>query len=92
MTDDRYENNCTIARAVTERARQVNVIGHGPLESYNAEVEVMSGSDGQMALHVRRSHVRWDGKKWHSESIYVTLSAEAWAHIISAPLAVPAAA
>lgn len=76
-----------IARSIAEHARQINFRGESPSEAWHGLVEVISKAGGAVELHVRRSHrKKYRGKKWHSESVYVTISGEAWQHLCSAPM------
>ena len=75
-----------IVEAITERARRIIFHGESPSETWQGHVEVMSKSDATIELHVSRSHLKkYQGKRWHTESVYVTMSREAWQHLCSAP-------
>lgn len=89
--DDRYRNTSQIKqRAITERAREVTFQGESPNEEWMGEVEIMCDRDGNMSLHVKRSSIKkYTGKKWHSESVYLTLTREAWEHLRAAPVEMP---
>lgn len=74
------------AKSICEHARSVRFAGESPTEEWMGEIEVMGTRDGSMSLHIERSHkAKYGGKKWHRTSSYVTISAESWAHLISAP-------
>jgi hypothetical protein len=88
--DPRWINRSYPKDGMTERARRVAFTGESPNEEWVGEIEVMSGKGGTVSVHIERSHkAKYGGKKWHSVSVYATLTAEAWAHLTSAPIPVP---
>lgn len=80
-----YIDHTKIGKPLTERARRVEFRGESPNEEWFGQIEIMSGKDGVFSLHIKRSHMKkYGGKKWHTESIYATISAEAWEHLKTA--------
>lgn len=83
--DEIYKHTCAPVRPITERARKVEFRGQTPNESYFGSIEVISGTGDTISICVERAHMKkYSGKKWHRETIYLTLTREAWAHLMTA--------
>ncbi len=81
-------NECKISPTLSMRHRQINIRGESATLDFMGRVEVGTGKNG-MTLHIERSQKKkFGGKKWHTESVYVELTPEAWAHLVSVPLEV----
>lgn len=81
-----YSNSSKRAKSITERARKVEFRGETPNLSYHGFIEVMSGKDDIMEVHIERSHLKKYVKnaKYHTESVYASISREDWQYLISA--------
>jgi len=85
MNDPRYINKSKPTKGISERARRVSFSGESPNEEFVGEIEVMCDREGNMSIHIERSHkAKYGGKKWHTNSTYATISPDAWAHLVSA--------
>jgi hypothetical protein len=79
----KYVSN--LQRAITERARRISFSGESPSEEWMGDVEVMSGANDMIELHVSRSHkAKYTGKRWNTQSVYVTMTKASWEHLKSA--------
>lgn len=81
-----WRNSSKLVPTLTERERRVQTFGESPLEHSFADVSVMCDREGNFELYITRgSKKKLDGKKWHVQRLNVTLSAEAWQHLLTAP-------
>lgn len=81
-----HTNTAAIQQTISERVRRVSFTGESPTEEWIGSIEVMGIRDGNVSIHVERSHkATYGGKKWHRTSTYLTIDAAAWAHLISTP-------
>ena len=76
-----------IAKSICERARKVEFMGESANEEWMGTIEIMSGKGGVMEIHIERSALKkYSHKqaKWHTQSVYATIDAEAWKHLTTA--------
>jgi len=74
------------AASICERARKVEFRGESANEEWMGFIEVMSGKSGVMEVHVERSALKkyTPKAKWHTQSVYATISADDWRHLLTA--------
>lgn len=85
MSDDRYIHKTKPGHAIAPHARKVDFIGETPNEDYHGFVEVIGTHHSTIEIHLARSTLKKykANAKWHTQSVYATISASDWRHLLT---------
>jgi len=83
----RYTFTSRQVHGLHDRARKVEFSCDAPNYEYRGFIEVMSGKDGVMEVHMVRNSLKKyvANARWHTETAYATLSVADWQYLITAP-------